>query len=90
MSCFVCFGSAQDGDPNKPADAKMGGAPPDRVVSRVGSGEGARQLDLGIASRFACVLLFLLLFFFFVANCGRFMVLVSYQGACDCAKPRSL
>jgi hypothetical protein len=61
----VCFGSAQDGDPNKPADAKMGAAPPDRVVSRVGSGEGARQLDLGIASRFACVLLFLLLLFLF-------------------------
>ncbi|GJN16806.1 hypothetical protein PR202_gb03827 [Eleusine coracana subsp. coracana] len=46
MSCFVCFGSAQDGDPKKPgADAKDArkGAPPDRVVTRVGSDKSRSQ-----------------------------------------------
>lgn len=50
----MCFGSAQDGEAKKPgADAKDArkGAPPDRVVARVGSGESVHQLDLGIVSR---------------------------------------
>ncbi|TVU34679.1 hypothetical protein EJB05_16524 [Eragrostis curvula] len=46
MSCFVCFGSAQDGEAKKPVtdskDARKG-APPDRVVSRVGSDKSRSQ-----------------------------------------------
>lgn len=41
MSCFVCFGSAQDGEAKKQvADAKdpRKDGPPDRGVARVGSG----------------------------------------------------
>ncbi|CAO1942966.1 unnamed protein product [Urochloa humidicola] len=47
MSCFVCFGSAQDGDAKKQvADAKdprKDGPPPDRGVARLGSDKSRSQ-----------------------------------------------
>jgi len=51
MSCFVCFGSAHDGEAKKPAaaDAKdpRKDGPPDRGVVRVGSGAPVYQTGSG-------------------------------------------
>lgn len=50
MSCFLCFGSAQEGEAKKPSadakDARKDGSA-DRGVSRLGSGARGGQLDLG-------------------------------------------